>query len=84
MSLTMAPVEETLHRALNYKAEGLYDEAIELFRICLDRDPGNGVAHMELGLVYGFVGLFDESVEELESAVNLAPEQLDCRWRRTS
>ena len=27
MSITMAPVEETLHRALNYKAEGLYDEA---------------------------------------------------------
>ena len=79
MSLTATPVEEALQRGINYKIEGLYDEAIAQFQVFLAEQPDHPRARMELGLVYGFIGLFDESIAELERAVLLAPRCVEMR-----
>ena len=72
-------IDERLGRGLNYKSEGLYDEAVPLLQSLLEDQPDHPLARRELGLIYGFIGLFDESIAELERAVSLAPACLETR-----
>lgn len=71
---------ETLKQAIALKIEGRYDEAILLLKnaICGD-DSCLDEAHRQLGLVYSFSGLFDESLEELKKAIELNSNNLDAR-----
>jgi tetratricopeptide (TPR) repeat protein len=45
----------------------------------LDEDPNSSEGHYQLGLVYGFTGMFDESIDELKHASTLDPARLDIR-----
>lgn len=67
----VADSERRLQEAVNHKVVGEYEEAIAILKDILADDPDNAEAHRELGLIYGFQGLFDESVEELTIAVGL-------------
>ena len=72
----MDGLEERLARGIACKIEGRYDEAATEIKSVLLENPQYAEAHHQLGLVYGFVGLFDESVTELEEAVRLHPTNL--------
>jgi tetratricopeptide (TPR) repeat protein len=65
-----------LERAVQHKIVGEYDAAVELLQSVLADAPESPDAHHELGLVYVFTGLFDESTAELEKAVELSPDTI--------
>ena len=61
-------------RALVYKVDGRYNEALVELRAFLKERPNDPEAHHQLGLILGFTGEFDPSLLELHRAVDLAPE----------
>ena len=69
-------IQERMERAIGHKIQGEYDQAVALLQGILAEAPEHPEAHHQLGLVYGFTGLFDESTEELETAARLAPTDL--------
>ena len=64
-------LEERLQQGVAFKVDGNYEEAERELKVVLGEDPNHPVAHRELGLVYCFTGMFDESIEELKCAVAL-------------
>jgi tetratricopeptide (TPR) repeat protein len=75
----MVNIQEFLDRGISLKNEGHYEEAQACFTAVLECEPNNVEAHRHLGLVYGFIGLFDESIDELKTAVNLDQKNLKAR-----
>jgi Flp pilus assembly protein TadD len=61
----MTAMEEQLERGIACKIEGRYEEAATEIQAILAENPTNAEARHQLGLVYGFIGLFDESLAEL-------------------
>jgi len=57
--------------ALEHKINGRYSEAEVGFKTVIDSAPSH-----ELGLVYSFQVLIDESLLELETAVRLDPQSI--------
>ncbi len=49
------------------------------YKWLLQENPSHAEARHQLGLVYGFIGLFDESVAELEQAARLDPDNILAR-----
>jgi tetratricopeptide (TPR) repeat protein len=74
-----SPINPYLERGIAFKIEGRYDEAITELRQLLAEDPNSSDGHYQLGLVYGFTGLFEESIEELKRASMLTPIRVDIR-----
>lgn len=68
---------EKLDQAISLKVEGNYNDAVPLLQDVLASNPGSPEGHRQLGLIYGFMGLFDESLEELVVATGLAPDNTD-------
>lgn len=68
-----------LERAIALKLDGRHEEAASELRQLLEEDPNSCDAHHQLGLVLGFIGDFDQSVEELQRACVLAPARIDVR-----
>lgn len=54
--------------------EKKYDEALELFRTNIKRDPKSWVAHNELARLAVAKGDYDTAVKEMKIAVSVAPE----------
>lgn len=75
----MAGIEERIDLGIALKCEGQYDEALVLFQEIAADHPGQPEVHRQIGLVYGFIGLFDESLQELLTAIQLAPEDIGIR-----
>lgn len=69
-------IEARLERAIQHKIQGEYDDAVTLLSGVLAESPNHARTHHQLGLVYGFTGLFDESVEEMETAARLDPDSI--------
>lgn len=69
-------IEARLERAIQHKIQGEYDEAVALLSGILSELPNHARTHHQLGLVYGFTGLFDESVAEIEAAARLEPDSI--------
>lgn len=72
-------VEEHFHRGVSFKIDGNYADAERELKEVLTEEPGHAAARHQLGLVYGFICLFDESLEELRQAVGLDPANLAAR-----
>ncbi|HLJ55528.1 MAG TPA: tetratricopeptide repeat protein [Chthonomonadaceae bacterium] len=68
-----------LERAIAFKVDGRYDEASAELSHLLEEDPNSSDAHHQFGLVLGFIGDFDASLEHLQRAVTLAPSRIDIR-----
>jgi tetratricopeptide (TPR) repeat protein len=68
-----------LERGIAFKIDGRYEEAASEFTQLLSEDPNSSDGHHQLGLVLGFEGDFDKSLEELQHAVLLAPSRIDIR-----
>ena len=68
-----------LERAIAFKIDGRYDEAATELKQLLEEDPNSSDGHHQLGLVQGFIGDFDLSLEHLQRAVVLAPARIDMR-----
>ncbi len=64
-------MEEKLQKAYALRHEGRYREAIALLQEILEKDPLSSPAHHLLGLIYGFIGEFEKSLEELRRAVEI-------------
>lgn len=73
----MATNEEMLAQAINLKIEGNYDAAAPLLIEVLASEENHVEARRQLGLIYGFQGLFDESIEELAKAAQLDESRSD-------
>ena len=77
-------VKPDFHRCTNrvaYILAGLerYAEAEPYFRAVLDADPGNAVAHFNLGYTYDKRGMFEKAIEAFRTATVLNPG-IDRAW----
>jgi len=65
---------ERIEKALAYKSDGRYDEALQELRNLLVDEPANAEGRHQCGLILGFTGDFNQSLEELKLAVNFSPD----------
>lgn len=63
-----------LERAIGFKIEGKYEEALDELQALLSTCPDLAEAHHQLGLIMGFTGDFEQSLSELRRAVDIEPE----------
>lgn len=66
-------VEERLEQAVQFKLGGDYDNAEPLLKSIIAEQPNHADAHHELGLIYSFRAMMDESDRHLLRAVQLSP-----------
>ncbi|HWR57559.1 MAG TPA: tetratricopeptide repeat protein [Thermodesulfovibrionales bacterium] len=52
---------------------GVWKDSIVLWNYVLEKNPGDWVAHFNLGLAYRFKGLLDKSIEQYKTTVRLQP-----------
>ncbi|UCD58128.1 MAG: tetratricopeptide repeat protein [Candidatus Hydrogenedentota bacterium] len=60
-----------------YHDNGQYSRSAEALKIAIAVDPGNAVAHCNLGEVYKHLRLFDDAIRELGEAKRLNPDLPD-------
>jgi TolB-like protein len=60
--------------AMVYTETARIDKAVELTRQILAINPGNAEAHFSLGYIYRYAGMNNESVQEMEKAMAIDPE----------
>jgi len=66
-------LDQRCERGVALKNCGDYEQAAAEFQALLQDHPTHARAHFELGLVFGFMGLFDDSLEQLRQAVECQP-----------
>ena len=74
-----APESSALKRALNFDAEGRFDEAEAAYRSLLADEPTSEAALLNLGKVYRRRGKFDEAIALYQAAVESSPDSLKLR-----
>jgi tetratricopeptide (TPR) repeat protein len=70
----MAAESSTLQEAHEYRINGRYDEAVELYQQILDEHPDNAEALWGLGLSLMNSGEFDEALVKICEAVDVEPQ----------
>ncbi len=65
----------TYHRAMERLDDGRLDEALELLREHLLREPGDAEALNDAGVILYRLGAFDEAISHLRRALDRAPEE---------
>lgn len=70
-------LERALAEALDLRLSVRVDEALAAYKRIVDQYPDSPEAHHGLGLCFGFKGLLDGSIRELEVAAELAPLSTD-------
>lgn len=61
---------------VQYARNGLWDEAINAFKMAVNEQPKNSNAHYNLGISYQIVGDFDNAEEEFNKAIALKNKNL--------
>ncbi|MFL6429620.1 MAG: tetratricopeptide repeat protein, partial [Acidobacteriaceae bacterium] len=62
--------------ARGLQTQGHYDEALELFRANIKKDPKSWVAHNETARLAVANGDFDAAIKEMKLAIPVAPESV--------
>ena len=68
-----------LEQGIALRQKGDYDAAVSIIQSAHLEADQLPEMHRQLGLIYGFTGMFDESIEELAKASSLSPERNDIR-----
>src|SRR3990172_11078884 len=68
---------EQYKQGLNYAKYGLYDEAIEMYKKSLLREPNNSDAYKNMGIAYLQKEKYDEAIEALRKVIELKPKDYD-------
>ncbi len=68
------PQSERWQRAIGFKIDGSYDEALAELTEIVRESPDDPEVHHQIGLILGFTGRFDQSLSALNHAVALAPD----------
>lgn len=66
-------VEEYLEKGNDYAASGDMDKAMSEFKKALEVDPGNPLAHNNMGIIYKNKGLYTTAIEEFKLALEGMP-----------
>jgi hypothetical protein len=68
-----SPNKARAHNGLGtaYMYKGLFDRAIEQFRIAINIEPQHADAHFNLGIAYGEKGLYDDAYREMKKGLEL-------------
>jgi len=66
-------VVERFQQAVQHRLSGDYDQAEAILKSVLTEQPNDAAAHHELGLVYSYRALMDESLQHLYRACQLQP-----------
>ncbi|HLP04184.1 MAG TPA: tetratricopeptide repeat protein [Paludibacter sp.] len=61
------------YEGLRLKDNRLYDQAIETFKLCLAIDSLDAGANSEIAMLYSAIGLGDEAIHSMETAVQADP-----------
>ncbi len=62
-----------LARAIQLHQSGHYDAAIREYRLFLQREPGNFVAHANLGAALAHQGQYEQAISEYQKALKIQP-----------
>ena len=57
-----------------YYEKGIYDKAIEMYKLAIYLSPNNFFAHSNLGVAYAVTGRIDLAIENLTKAISLDPQ----------
>ena len=68
---------EQYKQGLNYAKYGLYDEAIDMYKKSLVREPNNSDAYKNMGIAYLQKEKYDEAIEALQKVIELKPKDYD-------
>lgn len=63
--------------AIFLRGMGRFDDAIEQFQLAIERDPLSAGPRHQLATTYRCAGRYSESIAELETVVQLAPDRKD-------
>jgi len=64
----------SLTLAAMLRADGRFGRALEEYRALLERDPRIARAHFQLGVTYGAMGRWPETIDALQRALQLTPD----------
>ena len=74
-----ARLNSELEKGIALRQQGDYDAAVSVIQNAHLEADQLPEMHRQLGLIYGFTGMFDESIDELVKASSLSPERNDIR-----
>lgn len=73
-------VDELYQRGFEARCEGRYGEARQFLQQVLDSEPEHIEAQWQIGLIQGFEGDFDGSLETLRRLSILHPDNLNIKY----
>lgn len=73
-------INSEYERGFQLRCEGNYGEAKAVFQSILTQNPGHVKARLQFGLIQGFEGDFDSSLETLADLSAKNPHDLDVRY----
>jgi len=77
----MENIEDLLGNCISLFQEGKLEEAEKMYKKILRIDPNNFNAIVNLGNIYGIIGMFDKAVEHLERALTFNPNNQELLTR---
>ncbi|MBE7446569.1 MAG: tetratricopeptide repeat protein [Planctomycetia bacterium] len=66
--------DELYKQGLNYAQYGLFDEAIEMYKKALTRNPSYPDVYNKLGVAYAQKGMYDNAIEAFQRLLNKSPK----------
>ena len=73
-------VEELYNKGFGFRCGGQYGEAREVFQQVLAVNPAHKGSLHQMALIRGFLGEFDESLQELQALSTQYPDDNDIRY----
>ncbi len=75
-ALSMGTQDQLQDYGRGLQAQGRYDEALEVFRANIQKNPNSWIAHNELARIAVAKGDFETAIREMKLCASVAPEKL--------